>query len=366
MKHQRYHWIFALALGLFTTTTFAQTDTTAAEEEDYSIYDNLDFVDEGAKRFASAKIKGISPQKLITVGYDFQGSYDLEAGSNLGSLSETATVNNTQGLRLEANIPVYSKNSLIVQVGARYWDINYDIENADQFNNPMIESLNDNGLTSLGLNTTIYKPLNENSFLLFKLDAGMNGDFAMSDLQPMKYNRYSVAALWGKRPNDNKQWAVGLSRTYRAGELNYIPVVMYNWTSVNNKWGTEILFPARGHVRYTLNPRSMLFAGFELEGNSFRIGNQKADFNPNDAPELDDLEIRRSELRFRLMYERQITGFIWLSAQAGYRYNYSYNVDQLEDGEDFYRGFFGDQDYAFENDLTNPFYFNISINLVSP
>jgi hypothetical protein len=366
MNYRSYSLLFAFTFGLLTTTTIAQTDTTEVEEEDYSIYDNLDFVDEGAKRFASAKIKGISPQKLITVGYDFQGSYDLETGASFGIPSETATINNTQGVRLEANIPVISKNSLIVQVGARFWDINYDIENANQFTNPIIKSLSDNGLTTMGLNSTIFKPLNETDFLLFKVDVDVSGDYNYSDFQPMKYNRYSIAALWGKRPNDNKQWALGLSRTYRAGEMNYIPVVMYNWTSVNNKWGTEILFPARGHVRYTLNPRSMLFAGFELEGNSFRIGNHKADFNPNNNPDLEDLEIRRSELRFRLMYERQITGFIWLSAQAGYRYNYSYNVDQVEDGEDFYRGFFGDQDYAFENDLTNPFYFNISINLVSP
>src|SRR5690606_24890195 len=118
---------------------------------------------------------------------------------------------------------------------------------------------------------------------------------------------------------------------------NYIPVLMYNWTSVNNKWGTEMLLPARGHVRYTVNPRSMLFAGFELEGNSFRIGNQGAALQD---PQFNDLEIRRSELRFRLMYERQLSGFIWLSAQAGYRYNYSYDVDQVADGKDFYRGFF--------------------------
>lgn len=364
--------VFPLVLGLVSFTAIAQSDTTSLEEEeDYSIYDNLDFVDEGAKRFASAKIKGISPQKLITFGYDFQGGYDMTAGK-LGLTEgltpydeQTATVNSTQGIRVEANIPVISKNSLIVQVGARLWDINYDFKDADKLAHPMLQTLDKNGLTSLGLNSTIFKPLNETSFLLFKVDADMSGDFNYSDFQPLNYNRYSIAALWGKRPNDNKQWAIGLSRTYRAGEMNYIPVVMYNWTSVNNKWGTEILFPARGHVRYTLNPRSMLFAGFELEGNSFRIGNQGFGNNPEDR-RLEDLEIRRSELRFRLMYERQITGFIWLSAQAGYRYNYSYNVDQVDDGEDFFRGFLGDQPFAGENTLTNPLYFNISINLVSP
>ncbi len=356
--------VIPLFMCFISVAAFAQVDSTATEEEeDYSIYDDLDFVDEGAKRFASAKINGISPQKLITFGYDYQGSFDMTAGAFGTYTEQTARVRSTQGFRAEANIPVISKNSLIVQVGGRLWDINYDFENPETFTNPMLQTLAANDLAAVGLNTTIFKPLNETDFLLVQVDAGMNGDFAFDAFQSLKYNRYSVAALWGKRPSDYKQWAVGISRTYRAGELNYIPVLMYNWTSVNNKWGTEMLLPARGHVRYTVNPRSMLFAGFELEGNSFRIGNQGAALQD---PQFNDLEIRRSELRFRLMYERQLSGFIWLSAQAGYRYNYSYNVDQVEDGKEFYRGFFGDQPFAIENTLTNPLYFNVSINLVSP
>ncbi|MDB4105055.1 glycosyltransferase family 39 protein [Salibacteraceae bacterium] len=130
--------------------------------------------------------------------------------------------------------------------------------------------------------------------------------------------------------------------------------------------GTEILFPARGHLRYTLNPRNMIFVRFELEGNSYRVGNQNSAFlDPFDGKK-DELEIRRSELRFRFIYERQLIGFFWLSAQAGYRVNYSYNIDEVPNGTDFYRGFFGDQPLAVQNTLGNPFYFNVSINLVSP
>lgn len=359
----RRYYQSLLLLGLITcfVPVFGQTDTTETEEEDYSIYDNLEFADEGAKRFASVKIKGLSPQKLISIGYDFQGAHDLETEAFGGFNALNTRVNSVSGMRFEANIPVISKNSLIVQVGGRYWESNYEFDNEDEINNPLAATLAKNGLRTSGLSTTIYKPLDEYSFLLVRASADMNGDYG-SDLQGMEYMKYSIAALWGKRPSDYKQWAIGLSRTYRAGELNYIPVLLYNWTSPTSKWGTEILFPARGHLRYTLNSRNMLMFGFELEGNSFRIGNQKTELNEP----FNDLEIRRSELRFRFVYERQLTGFIWLSAQAGYRYNYSFNVDRLADGEDFYRGFFGDEDFIMENELTNPMYFNISINLVSP
>lgn len=351
--------LFLMCLFLSASTVTAQTDTTNAteEEEDYSIYDNLDFVDESAKRFASVKVAGKSPDKLISVGYDYQGSYDM-TGDAFSTFNESKQkVNATHGFRFGANIPVISKNSIIVQAGLTYWNHQYDFQNADALTHPLHQTLNKNGLNSLDAAITIYKPLNENSFLLTRISAGMNGDYAMDDLQPMNYNRYSAALLWGKKPNDYKQWAIGLSRTYRAGELNYLPVVMYNWTATNRKWGVETLFPARGDVRYNFNPRSMLFFGFDLEGASYRIGNE-GELN---AP-FNDLEIRRSELRFRMKYERQLVGFIWISVNAGYRYNYSFNVDR----NDFFRGFFGDQDYVMENTLTNPLFFNFSINLVSP
>jgi hypothetical protein len=79
---------------LVSSNLFAQVETTS-EEEDYSIYDNLDYVDEGTKSFASAKISGLSPARLISVGYDFQGGYDLTAGviSNFGP--QTARVNSS-------------------------------------------------------------------------------------------------------------------------------------------------------------------------------------------------------------------------------------------------------------------------------
>ena len=104
----------------------------------------------------------------------------------------------------------------------------------------------------------------------------------------------------------------------------------------------------------------MLFAGFELEGQSYRINGVSETLNNQ------SLEIRRGEMRWRAMWQRQLSGFVWLQAQAGYRINWSYNADALPGGDEFFRGFFGNQEYAMLNTLTNPFYANISINLVSP
>ncbi len=346
-----------------------QTDSLSnAPEEDYSIYDQVEFADEKAKRYCNPKIFNLSPQRFISLQYDGQLGYDMRL-SPVGSYAEddvapdgeSARATFTGGVRIGANIPVISRNSIVWQLGANYWETGYWMDNQESAigGAGLLGELDRTGLRTAGLNTTLFKPLSEYSFLLFQGSADLSGNYTLQNMQSLRYLRYSAAAIWGRRPNDRKQWGVGIARTYRVGEMNYIPVVMFNYTSPNRKWGTEILFPARAHFRRTFNPRTLVLAGYELEGQSYRI-----DYLSDTERSL---EIRRGELRTRVEFQRQITGFIWLSAQVGWRYNWSFNADQLpNDGREFFRGFTGNQSYAMLNSLGNPLYFNIGVHLVSP
>jgi len=266
----------------------------------------------------------------------------------------------SHGLRLAVNFPIISNNAIIVQLGANYAEQRYKFNQLiSSSTNDLITTLKENGLRTTGLNTTIFKPFNEKHFLLFQASADLNGDYGFSSIN-LKYLRTSAAAIWGWKKGDRKMIGVGFSRTYRVGEMNYIPVLLLNYTAPNRKNGCEILFPARAHYRRTFSARSLALFGYELEGQSYRLGSRNA------SAALQDLELRRGELRIRAVYERSISSFLWLSAQAGFRYNYSFDADRLPNGKEFFRGFFGDQAYAMQNTLGNTFYCMVGINLVSP
>lgn len=367
-------WGLAAAVAVFSTPVWGQEDTSSYYEEDidWSLYDDLGFADEGAKRFCSPKIEGLSPAKLISVGYDFQGAYGISAGDLMAADGTTilapgsdAQVNATYGMRAGFNVPVVSKTSVVWQMGANYWNTNYAFDTEPTAaDNPLHQTLSEDGLRTAGINTTLFKPLDDKQFILFQGSADLSGTYGVN-LMPLQYTKYSAALLWGRRPTEKKQWAVGLARTYRVGEINYIPILLHNWTGPANKWGTEVLFPARAHVRRTINPRNMVFFGYELEGQSYRMwNNPMSGFDVRD----EDLEIRRGEARVRFVYECSLKSFIWLSVQAGYRVNYRYDVDRLVDGVEIYRAFglLRDDAYAQMNGLGNPLYFNVSLNLVSP
>lgn len=357
-----------LCMLFISVFTYSQIDSNyVEEEEDYSMYDDVEDVGSITK-YCSPKIFDLSPNKFITIGYDVAGTGTLKT-SNEGSYSPDDEPNyasesdiNYQGLRINANIPVISKSQIVWQVGGGFNQAQISTNPITQTgdHNLLLDEL-DEGFTSINLNTTVFKPLGEYNFLIVQLLAEQNGNYSLgsSDNGPKLENtKYSGTALWGKRPHDRLQWGVGLSRTYRAGELNYIPVVMYNYTSVNRKWGTEILFPARAAYRRKFNSRNILLAGYELEGASYRLYNTA--FNAQ------NLELRRSEIRARLDFQKQIKGFVWAGIQAGAIINYSYNIDDLgADNSDFFRGFFGDQPFAFTNSLSPMPYVNLSVSLVS-
>ncbi len=358
---------FFLVLVMCVAHSYAQTDTTHPEEEDYSQYENAGFADGGTKRYCTSKILDMSPQKLIFVGYDVQGNTLLEAASFYGINpnnpidKEDIRINQTHGIRFGANIPVISRNSGIFQLGFNYAESRYNVTTFSKPPHPMSYWLKEYGLRTIGIQGTLFKPLNEKKFILAQAQADLNGDYTWQNKQSLKYLRYSGTVIYGWKKNDRLMYGFGLSRTYRVGDLNYIPVVLYNYTAPSRKWGVETVFPARLQVKRIFSPRSILSWGHELEGGSYRVNNTGRIALP-----YDNLEIRRGELRIRFMYERSLYRFIWLSVQSGLRYNWSYDVDHLPNGKEFFRGFFGKQPFIMENELSNTWFTQISINLVSP
>ena len=135
----------------------------------------------------------------------------------------------------------------------------------------------------------------------------------------------------------------------RAIQLLYIPVIFYNRT-FNTKWGIETVFPAKLNFRRDFSPTSYLMLGYEIEGNTFYLGQINAS----------DVYLRRGELKPRITFETKLTGFMGLSAQARLRYNWRFNDYNTLNAVKV------DDSSIISNILGNPLYLNVSINFVSP
>lgn len=326
---------------------FAQvTDTSSVEDNiDYSAFGDA----AGVKRYATQKVLNQTPNRIVSIGYEYHGSFsmpDVPLSPTSGTLTNYS-LKQLAGLRAQVNIPVVSTDKVIWQMGANYWRSAYRFE-GNSFS-PFIAKLNDNGMHTAGINTTIFKPLNEKNFLIFQASADVNGVFENLKEVNSRAVTYSGAAIYGWKKSEKNMFGVGVSRTYRAGQAIVVPIVLWNKT-FNDSWGMELLLPARGHVRYNFSTSNILQLGYELEGNQYWMGT---------ASTNGEVFIQRGEMKPRIQWDKRLKGFFWLSAQAGLRYNWRFDVMNEYDAKK-------DSQLFFRSPLTNPFYFSISLNFVSP
>lgn len=340
----------------YSCIAVAQTpiDTAKTEEEDFSMYADVEATSstDKSKIYCSQKILGLSPSKLISIGFDFVGANAIDTDTIGPYFGNTADFNNNSGIRFAANFPVISNNKVILSLGVNYLDFKYSAVAKENNIHPLINSLNKNGLRSYGINATLFKPFNAKLFGVLQLAADHNSAGTLDQFHENAI-KYSGAAIFGCKPHDRLQYGLGVSQSYRGGALNYFPIILYNYTFKNKKWGFEMLLPAKANVRYTINPRNLLFAGFELEGNSYYMDPMMTNYNLG----YRNIQLQRSEIRPRLTYEFSIYNFIWLSIQAGYRVGYKFNVDNVDYKAD---------PLIMNNKVSGSYYFNVSLNLVSP
>jgi hypothetical protein len=317
-----YRILFLLLAWMSCGWLFAQTpDSTAQEEDlDFGEFDDFDFEEVDVKTYCSSKIIGISPQQLISLGYDFQGpirpAFPQSEVLKMERMYPRKPIKSTPPTAC-AWLPIFRSIREIA-----WW-----------FSSGPIYGICGTNLMNRMTRSTMRWP--GRSARMACVQPGSIPPFSSPLMKPASPFSGKCRPEWRLYP---QQFSVaGLPAVLRCGlvwmaEKRLLPMgggygpylpgrrdelhpgVLLNWTSKNSPWGVEALLPARAHVRYSFSPRNMLFAGFELEGQSYRIN------GVSETLDNQSLEIRRGEMRWRVMWQRQLSGFIWLQAQAGYRY----------------------------------------------
>lgn len=344
-------------IGLPVILYLVITPLLAQEEGPEEEFDFSNLVPaEEIKAFCGPRILNGGPQNLFSIGYDLQGSHDLTAEGYGDFPTQDIQVSTIREFRIDAQYPIISKNNITVNLQFNYLRTRFDYGEDELLVHPFLATLDENGLTSSSFTAVVFKPLDIDNFMIFQAGASLNGDYTLSDIQSLSHARFYAAVIYGWKPSDRKMWGLGLSRTYIGGSLNYLPVVYYQYSSADGRWGVDALIPSRFNLKRNFSRNSILSLGWNLQGNSYRL-NALVDEDAGLEPEL-----RRSELRIRAIFDKSITNTLWFSIQGGLRYSWDFNVDN----GDFFRSFFTDDPYLFENDQGNPLFGQVSIRWVSP
>ncbi|WP_338814834.1 DUF6268 family outer membrane beta-barrel protein [Bernardetia sp. Wsw4-3y2] len=353
---------FCLFGNLFLAKAQVDTgDVIAPDEEEEFSMDGFEEADDTViKKYCNNKINNLNPTTLIGLSYDFMFGSELESinpDDSDSTFSYKSPISLNHGIRLDANIPLVSKSNIIFNATFSYWESRYNFDQVDT-RDALALSLNNNPLRTATLGILAFKPLDEKHFLIFQAATSLNGNYSIGtydagEVEPdFGKMKYTASLLYGWKKSDNQNLAIGVTRTYRGGKLLHVPIFMWNKT-FNNKWGMELLLPARGSLRYNFSAKSSLNFGYELEGQSYLLQNSPN----NDIFATNNYELSKSEIRGRIELNKALSSFIRLNLQAGVAPAYRF---------DLANGASNDANEVSIGSLGLPMYFRIGLNFVSP
>lgn len=287
------------------------------------------------QQFANPSVLGMGPSKGLIIRYERMPTFGVRStGEVVGIADHSTEATKNARLTLKGYIPALNHPHLKVIIG-----LNYDREEF-QFktipnNYELLDNLENKGLKSTGAQLAIIRPVDGVHWYLARVKGELAGDYnSGDDLSTNSYLRYSAEAFYGWKRSPRFSWGVGFQYGYTFGRLSFYPAIIYNRT-FNDRWGVEALAPARVSLRYNASPRSLFYTGYSVDGLNYLIHLRTPLVRQNqpDKLPLNTLELREIEVKFRLLWEHELLSFLWLGAEAGYRYNYAFDAFDRTNGD---------------------------------
>lgn len=309
--------------------------------------------------YCNPRVNGMPRPTGISLSYERVMDYRIYSKSNVDYLKDgEGAVNYNRRVKFKFRVPVINKDKFKLTYGFHYSHEEFRFRDPENLNYSLYTSLEDKSLKSLGSNFYFLFPRKNKTFFAVQLNLSLDGDYYRGDVGLAKFIKVSAGPMWGKKPHDNLMYGFGFAYSYTFGDPSISPLFAYYHT-FNPKWGIEALLPLEAKVRFNMSKRSILYLGAETRGASYNV-------RLNDPALADNstLELRHSEIKFLFSLDHEIHDFLWVSVQAGYRYNLNFNL--AESNRNRKPTNFFKREYIVESTLDDAFYFNVGLKIKPP
>ena len=284
------------------------------------------------QQFANPSVLGMGPSKGLIVRYERTPRFGVASSAQVAGLNDFSTVATKNArLSIKGYIPAWNHPHLKVIVGLSYEREEFQFDKLPT-TYELYDNLENKGLKSTAVQVAVIRPVDAVHWYLARVKGELSGDYTSSELTRADYSRFSAEAIYGWKRSPRFSWGLGFQYGYTFGRLSIYPALIYNRT-FNDHWGVEALAPARITLRYNASPNSIFYAGYTVDGYNYivHLRTALARKNPDGTPDLNavplrTLELRETEVKFRLRWEHEVFSFLWLGAEAGYRYNYAFDA----------------------------------------
>lgn len=310
------------------------------------------------KKWCNPRVEGMSKAKGVVFEQERIWNYHINTKSEELGQGE-GHINLDRRSEIKFKIPIVLKKSYKVSLGFKYTQEEIHFKNIQNIDYPLFQSLEDKGLKGIGGALYFVKPTLNNKYFAVKLSGALNGDYKYKP-HTYKYIKGSLYAIMGWKRNRYTSLALGIAYSYTFGEPSLYPIIGY-YKTFNEKWGIEMTLPSNVKLRRNIGDKNLLFGIIELDGNAYNIHLENSAFS-----DIDMLELKKSEIRAVLRYEREIHNWIWFGISGGYRYNISFILSEDKKEIALFDVFEQNKKYLVKSKLDDAFFLNASIFFVAP
>jgi hypothetical protein len=277
--------------------------------------------------FCKPGVVGKSPSKGLLIDYTVLPNIKVYPYNN-GVQDPNAQRVSSHRLSFKLKAPIIYKPNFTMLVGFAHYREEYNVSTLTNGNVSILNTIHDRSLKSSRLSLYMIKPINEKYYVAFKGDASFNGDYNGVINFDSRYLKYNIGLLFGVKSRPNIEWGAGIlfRSSFVRSSVPVLPFGIYNRT-FNDKWGIEAVIPVSIKARYNINSSNLILFGPEYESRTYSLDNINSGGN-NAA--FSEFFMKRAELKFSVTYERQLSDWVWISAQAGYSHNFNTTFTEVD------------------------------------
>lgn len=250
----------------------------------------------------------------------------------------------------KARGPIVNKPQLKMVLGASVSLEEFAFEDVESISDPLLTSLEDRPLRTVGVDLYTIKSFRGNKYMVSRLQTRLNGDFDNSISPIGNYLRFDFVTVLGWKLDNHRSFGAGLAFSHIYGKASILPVIIY-YNSFSPHWGIEANLPANARLRFSPDKKHSLYAGASIKGANYRL-----EPTETSAPYI----LEKSELNMGIELEREVHDWLWMGFKCGYRKNLSMEVSSNSNLS------LGTNNRIVETDVSNSFYYGVSIFIVPP
>ncbi|MCC9137180.1 DUF6268 family outer membrane beta-barrel protein [Pontibacter silvestris] len=301
--------------------------------------------------YASPSVEGQGRSRGIIVAYERLPQFAIDSNSDDARVGNgNGQVRRNNKFEVRAFAPILNKPQTKLIFGFNYEFEEFNFENINPATYSLYNNLEDKNLKSIGAQLAYLHSIDEEKFYLVRVKGELNGDYTRDNISIGDYLKTTVDVAYGWKKSPYFAWGIGAQFGYTFGRRRVYPGVLYNRT-FNDKWGVESIFPANARVRYNVSEKTLLYAGYRLEGASYNLF-----VNEPPLSQFGKVELRRTDVKGLVRVEQEIHDFLWFAVEGGFRQYYRNRV--YED--------IGSTNELIDNDLAGAGYIRVELYAVPP